>query len=345
MDWLKSLRLKQYRKKILRYQKYTQQECLNCGFSLGKFDRFCARCGQKNSKKKLNLSDLSREFLSSLFAYDSRVQHTFKAIFTSPGKIAKEYIAGKRVKYVNPFRFFIFIAVVFFLLVSWLIPYEDMYQNNSDDQIDKEQVKKVQSSVTIDSIQNKENFLKEKDTIQGSSDTDAIYTYFKKNKVRTFEQAISETNLEDKFLDWIKYKFLFGASMVEEKPADFVRFLLPKLPFFIFFFLPIFTLLSKLFYIRRNFTYTEHLVFNFYQQSIFFMLFFVESMVYKFIDFDSSFFFLILFSTYHVAAKKKFYRQNYFKTIAKFLGLSFLYLLFFLIIIGIFTLLSVGFYR
>jgi len=339
------LRLKQHRKKILRHQKYSQQACLNCGFSLGRFDRFCARCGQKNSKRKLNLTDLTQEFLSSLFAYDSRVQHTFKAIFTSPGKIAKEYIAGKRVKYVNPFRFLIFIAVTFFLLVSWLIPYEDMYQNKSEDQVDKEQVKKGQSSVSLDSIQNNKKSLKEKDAAQESADVDTIYAYFKKNEVRTFKQAIAETKLEDNFSDWITYKFLLGASMIEDQPADFIRFLLPKLPFFIFFFLPVLTLLSKLFYIRKNFTYTEHLVFNFYQQSLFFMLFFVESMTYKFMDFDASLFFLILFSIYHVAAKKKFYGQNYFKTIAKFMGLSFLYLLFFLIIVGAFTLLSVGFYR
>ena len=350
MVWLKTFRLRQRRKKVLRFKKYSHENCLNCHHPLGKFDRFCSRCGQKNTRRKLNLSDLIREFLSSLFAYDSRIQRTFNAIFTSPGKIAQEYIAGKRVKYVNPFRFFIFIAVVFFLLISWLIPYEDMYKKDSSEpEIEKEQKKDqnavISDSILLDTLQNKDRPLKEKDTIQEKLNEDDIYVYFKKNDLNTFEEAIDETELEDNFSSWLLYKFLFGASMVEDRPTDFVRFLLPKLPFFIFFFLPIFTLFSKVFYIRRRFTYTEHLVFNFYQQSVFFMLFFFDSMIYKFIDLDLSLFFLIIFSVYHVAAKKRFYKQNYFKTIAKFLGLSFLYLLFFLMIIGTFTLLSVGFYR
>lgn len=339
---LKTYRLRQHKKKILRFKKYRQENCLNCGRPLGKFDRFCVRCGQKNSKKKLNLLDLLREFLSSLFAYDSRIQNTFKAIFTSPGKIAKEYIAGKRVKYVNPFRFFIFIAVVFFLLVSWLMPYDDIYKTHKSNDIDKEKV--ITEPIQTDSL-SADSFQKEDEELKVKLFKGNLYEYFKKNGYKTFKEVREETELKDEFLDWLKYKYLLSASLIEEQPADFIRFLIPKIPFFIFFFLPIFTLFSKLFYIRRNFTYTEHLVFNFYEQSVFMLIFFIDLLIVNYFEYDAASASLFLFFIYNTIAMKKFYEQGYLKTVVKFLLLGFSYFFLFLIIISTFTIFSVAFYR
>ncbi len=358
---IKGFWLEQRKKKVRNFNKYSQSKCMNCGYSLGRFDRFCPRCGQRNSKKKLNLADLVREFLSSMFAYDSRVQQSFKAIITSPGRIAREYVAGKRVKYVNPFRFFIFIAVVFFLLVSWLLPYEAMHRSQNDRPDDPRENEMSVDSSAVDgsndlslpevAVSRKDSTERsvtasEKDTIRNNVQKDVdLYRYFKRNGYQTYEKTRKELDIEDTFSNWVKYRYVLSAAEIEKQPANFVRFLLPKLPFFIFFFLPIFTLFSSLVYIRRKCSYTEHLVFNFYQQSVFMLTLFLGLMLENVLDDVVITIACMVFLIYHVLAMRKFYAQGYLKTIMKFLLLGSIYISLSLIVTFLFTALSVGFYR
>ena len=58
------------------------------------------------------------EFLGSIFSYDSKLFVSLKALLFSPAKMTKEYLSGKRVKYVNPFRIFISMALLFFIVSS-----------------------------------------------------------------------------------------------------------------------------------------------------------------------------------------------------------------------------------
>ncbi len=99
--------------------KYRGEECLNCGRSLEEEHKFCPSCGQLNSTKKLALGDFFSEFFSGLFAYDSRFIRTMRVLLFKPGKISKDYIHGKRMRYVNPYRFFLTTAIVFFLIYGY----------------------------------------------------------------------------------------------------------------------------------------------------------------------------------------------------------------------------------
>ncbi|MEX0996143.1 MAG: DUF3667 domain-containing protein [Flavobacteriaceae bacterium] len=99
---------------------YRGEKCLNCDQPLDKSDRFCPNCSQLNSTKKLHFKDLFNEFFGSLFAYDSRVMLTLRVLVFKPGKISKEYIQGKRMRYANPFRFYLSVSIVFFLLSGLL---------------------------------------------------------------------------------------------------------------------------------------------------------------------------------------------------------------------------------
>jgi hypothetical protein len=99
---------------------YRGEKCLNCEHPLDKSDRFCPNCSQLNSTKKLHFKDLFQEFFAGLIAYDSRLVRTLRVILFQPGKISKEYIAGKRMYYANPFRFYLSVSILFFLLYALL---------------------------------------------------------------------------------------------------------------------------------------------------------------------------------------------------------------------------------
>ncbi|MAO07963.1 MAG: hypothetical protein CL596_04545 [Alteromonas sp.] len=101
--------------------KYRGAKCLNCGHPLDLSDRYCSYCGQLNSTKQLSLGDFLGEFLSSIVNYDSRLRYTLKDLLFKPGTITKNYVEGQRLKYANPFRFFLSISIVYFLLQGLIV--------------------------------------------------------------------------------------------------------------------------------------------------------------------------------------------------------------------------------
>lgn len=98
--------------------KYRGVKCLNCSHPLDLSDVYCSYCGQINSTKKLSLGDYIKEFFSSIVNYDSRLRYTLKDILFKPGTITKNYVGGQRLKYANPFRFFLSVSIIYFLLQS-----------------------------------------------------------------------------------------------------------------------------------------------------------------------------------------------------------------------------------
>lgn len=95
---------------------YRGTKCLNCGQPLDKSDVYCPYCSQLNSNKHLTLKDFFAEFLSSILVYDSRLRNTIKDLLFRPGVMTRKYVNGQRLKYANPFRFFLSVSIIYFLL-------------------------------------------------------------------------------------------------------------------------------------------------------------------------------------------------------------------------------------
>lgn len=105
--------------------KYRGVECLNCGHPLDLSDRFCAYCGQINTTKRLSIGDFFGEFVLSVFTYDSRFRFTIKDLLFKPGTITRNYVEGKRLKYANPFRFFLSASIFYFILLAFISLFEE----------------------------------------------------------------------------------------------------------------------------------------------------------------------------------------------------------------------------
>lgn len=96
--------------------KFRGAHCLNCGTPLDLSDVYCSYCGQLNTTKNLSLKDFLGEFIGSVITYDSRFRYTLKDLLFRPGVITRNYVHGQRLKYANPFRFFLSVSIIFFLL-------------------------------------------------------------------------------------------------------------------------------------------------------------------------------------------------------------------------------------
>lgn len=89
--------------------------CANCGALLA--DRYCGRCGQ-DSHASLSLGHFLHEFVEGLFHVDSKFWRTLRTLFTRPGLLTEHYLAGKRSSYSPPFRSYLVISILYFVLAS-----------------------------------------------------------------------------------------------------------------------------------------------------------------------------------------------------------------------------------
>lgn len=90
-------------------------DCANCGAVLG--GPYCSQCGQEDGPTLPSVREFVREFGDEHFGLDSKIGHTIRALLT-PGALTREYLAGRRVRYVRPLRLYISISVLFFLVLA-----------------------------------------------------------------------------------------------------------------------------------------------------------------------------------------------------------------------------------
>ena len=92
--------------------------CENCGAVVP--DRFCSACGQLASSFHRPVWELVTESIADMFALDGRLLRSLPMLMFRPGRMTRNYLDGKRARYVPPFRMFLLASVIFFLTVFTL---------------------------------------------------------------------------------------------------------------------------------------------------------------------------------------------------------------------------------
>jgi hypothetical protein len=80
--------------------------------------KFCGECGQEQGSLRLTLRQLAGEVVDELLQLDSKIFRTLKPLFFRPGFLTREYLEGRRVRYVRPFRLFLVATVLSFVLLA-----------------------------------------------------------------------------------------------------------------------------------------------------------------------------------------------------------------------------------
>lgn len=334
-----------------RYRlQYRGTECLNCSHPLDISDRYCPNCSQINSTKKLSLRDFIDEFFSSLISYDSRLLRTLAALILRPGRITLDYVEGKRVRYTNPFRFLLSLAIIYFLMISLsgdlssLDQYGQGGRNKIDALVNAAQAEQLAAGTAQDTtfsladvgaiIDRRDstiladpsgyfNNIREEGLLSRiSAKSDFFQTLIRKDSVYSLSEAAENYGLEDRRENSIAFNAAHSILRVSREPGSFLNSLLSKLPFATFFFLPVFALFIWMVYIRKRYTYTDNLVFSFHNQSLFFILLIVNFLTDSIFGWNSAWFFILVFSFYLYKAMRSFYREGRFKTILKYLFLN-----------------------
>lgn len=95
--------------------------CPNCTTALRVTDNFCPHCGQENRDLRVPVRQFLFDSLNNLLhitSFEGKIWQTLRAIFTRPGQLTIDYLAGKRARYVAPMRLYLWVSLVFFLLLG-----------------------------------------------------------------------------------------------------------------------------------------------------------------------------------------------------------------------------------
>jgi hypothetical protein len=385
---------------------YRGEECLNCSTPLDVEDKYCHQCGQLNSKKQLALQDFFGEFFSNIFSYDSRIWRTIRHLLFKPSYVSRQFINGKRLSYTNPFRFFLSVCIVFFLMIQLEnfvnIFTEDQIEkavadvknNDADinfdnglalvDQDDKKnngqltqqelqkiaekpivgnyiakQIRRGQAAaMAADSLAIEES-KKEKDLSTNEltqKDMDSLgavnsilkqiefYSdFYNEHKIADPATALAQMKHNNTLYNKSIYEKIILMQNISSDPSILVDIILPKLPVFLFLFTPFLTLFLWLLYASRNFTYMEHLIFTF-NTFTFTFLCMILMMLIKWLSLGyvnlNQFFFLFIGPFYLYKSLRNFYGQRRFKTMIKFLLISFIFVV--VLLLGVSLLLLIG---
>lgn len=92
--------------------------CANCGHRLHPWDKFCSQCGQDTLDHPPSLWEFVHEFLMHYVAFEGKLWKSLWGLLARPGFLTKEYLAGRKQRYVLPLRLILTLGLVFFLVLK-----------------------------------------------------------------------------------------------------------------------------------------------------------------------------------------------------------------------------------
>lgn len=92
--------------------------CQNCGAPLA--GPYCASCGQRHEPHIHSVPHFAAEAAETLTHADSRLWRTLGHLLVRPGRLTREFFAGRRARYLPPFRLYVVVSLLYFVLIAVL---------------------------------------------------------------------------------------------------------------------------------------------------------------------------------------------------------------------------------
>jgi hypothetical protein len=226
--------------------------CPNCGAAAP--GRFCARCGQRQDRRLASVRRMAVEAVQDQFSIGAELPVTLKALLFQPGHLTRDYLAGRIARYVPPLRLYLVASLAFFFILSWTADFENpLAEARADIEAARDSAVPAQGDSSglrvrvsgMDSARIGFRF----DTTDASGWLTPLKIWG--------QRRVDRLNTMDR--DELYRRFMDG----------FQR----NAPRAVFVLLPIYALVLKLLYLRRNRLYAEHFVFALHVHAFVFVLF------------------------------------------------------------------------
>jgi hypothetical protein len=339
--------------------------CANCGKPL--IGAYCAVCGQPTHTHRRTVRGLLHDFFADLANFDSRILRTTRALLFQPGELPLAFRKGRTQPFVPAIRLYLFVSLIFFVLLSvtgialmqfevnatptkviW-VKGEPFIANPAYDKNDVD-------PETKDIIRPLLPITKEKATRPGG-----VYQYG--TEVQFFSRigayhstlpkaareqllsgpAIKVDSKDRAKAEWVERKVYDAINRIAADPAALNEPLTTWMPRALFLLLPLYALLLGLFHIRRRkaFYLVDHLVFSLSIHTFAFVALIAGVGLAQVIaGAPVAWILFTALSLYIFLAMKRFYEQGWFLTAVKFVFVSGIYTMFFLLpaLAGVLTL-------
>ena len=243
--------------------------CANCDASL--LGQYCAQCGQRARDRMISVWELVKEASEILTSLDSRLWRTLGLLLFRPGRLTRDYLLGKRARYIPALRLFLGLSLLFFFLFSLNTGFEISSGVEGEDGDIGIQIQHGDEPEEADGTP--EALPPETPQAQ-DSDADAV-------EPEAGDELGQCSDLEVNFPEelawmeaWLSEERLKATceKIIADHGASFGRALLENIPLMMFVFLPFMSLIMKTLYPLSRRYYVEHLLFLVHFHSFFYLL-------------------------------------------------------------------------
>ncbi|MGI9542352.1 MAG: DUF3667 domain-containing protein [Cyclobacteriaceae bacterium] len=325
--------------------------CDNCSTQFSDSYKYCPECGQK-ANDELTIGVLFSNTISNYFSVDARFFKSFVPLLIKPGYLASKFVEGRRMTFLHPAQFYLFISVVFFFLFSFEARKQ---QQQFDDSLEKGFEMDLSDSIktaTSDSATIKEisDQLNEKHVVAAldsaeKAELDSLINNpskganvnfsFDRNKLDSLisinastEEKLKSMGMEEDAPKWQQLFFKQMLKFYEQQGGGLLEAFYDTIPIALFILLPIFAILLKLLFFKKG-SFSHHLVFSFYYFSFLFTAFSVLLLLNFIFDLPDWIDNLIVFATwiYLLIGIMRFYGQGFWKSLWKTAAATFTYMI------------------
>lgn len=339
--------------------------CTNCKAPM--IGAYCGICGQPVETHRRHLGQLLHDFFKDIVSFDSRILRTVRALILEPGELPLAFREGRTQRYVPAVRLYLFTTLIFFLVLSAsgiailqlsvVASYERFVADkNHNVYLIKDGVRTPMDGFKADDKGNV--YLKARGLSHGAatnihvngtlsqtinsqphffSRLGSVKSQLAANSavLKDLDQSLKDKEMEKStFGIWVTQHVTRMLRILATNPAAVNGPLTEWIPRTLFILLPIFALLLSAFYWRqrRDFYFVDHLVFSLNLHTFGFVLLLAAVGLAQLISTDTVLTLLVIgLGIYLLLAMKRFYRQGWGWTTAKFAAVSFIYMSFILL--------------
>ncbi|MEX2044902.1 MAG: DUF3667 domain-containing protein, partial [Opitutus sp.] len=214
---------------------------------------------------------LTHDLLENLFHFEGKFFVSLAWLLASPGRLTREFNAGRRTSQLNPLRFYLFVSVLFFLGIhllnnGHLLPYDA----TRIDQVGasparQEVIQQLRAGLTGAQLERFGDVLREEAARhEGRLDENAVREIIARVKadlpadVPGDGPPPNQVTIDTKFGPGLERKFQSGQLTL----SKFIGELEKRVPTLLFLGMPVFGLFLRLLHRRSGHYYIEHLIFS-----------------------------------------------------------------------------------
>ena len=258
-------------------------DCLNCGTRLR--GQYCTVCGQRSRSRLISLWELISDAFGDLFELDSRLWKTLVPLLRRPGQLTADYLAGRRARFMPPFRSYLVLSLVFFL-VAFFDPRESLsflFEPEPEPTVEEEEQLEQRIQEVTEELSDAAALADEDAREAPKDEIEEIAEASGGIAVTIDGDEVENCNVDSSDLafmpEWMKKRLtperlreVCERTQTAEGGSALARAMLDNIPAALILLLPIMALVLLILYPLSRHYYVEHLLFFVHFHAFFFLL-------------------------------------------------------------------------